>query len=188
MCDLRRHVDACSRRLPCPESKPDVWYDFIKSSPTEFAQIVMQMCFAASVGDKSVDATFLCPVTFYFCDICEYRPSFKSNKALLSHQRVIHGSRNCMRLYALANGICSACQTKFQTRLRLLAHLCKSRRPKCRELILQSCSQLPETRSKELDDQDRLLRRALGKSGHTHVIATAPTRTARGKRIGHVTQ
>ena len=56
---------------------------------------------------------------------------FMSVKALLRHQRVKHGFRNPMRLFADKSGVCGACGTNFRTKLRLLDHLSDSRRTHC---------------------------------------------------------
>ena len=72
-------------------------------------------CFACVAGDEERSAA----------------PQFKSLKALQSHQRVKHGIRSPMRFFASGSGVCPACHTNFRQRLRLLAHLCDSRRPIC---------------------------------------------------------
>ena len=167
LCELYEHVGECRLKLRSPDADPTEWYDFTKSSPTESSNLVKQMSYSASIGDAFSEEASGSPVTLHVCEVCTSRPSFKSNKGMLSHLRVVHGSRNCMRLYADANGICNSCKAMFRTRLRLLAHLCDSRRPTCHEFVLQHCSPMPKDRARELDDQDRLLRAAARKSGHT---------------------
>ena len=114
-------------------------------------------------------------------------PAFRSSKALETHKRVVHGCRSNMRYYAPGSGICSSCGTNFNSRLRLLAHLVDSRRPKCRDRILQSHSpKLSEAEVSRLDELDRKLRRDARRAGHTHVLASGPATRADGTVVGRV--
>ena len=106
------------------------------------------------------------------CVLCPVpQPAFKSSKSLESHKRVVHGCRSNMRFYAPESGICYACQTNFNSRLRLLAHQVDSRRLKCRDTILQSnFPNLPESEVQRLDICDRTYRRIAKRAGLTCLL------------------
>eukprot|EP00959_Pyramimonas_sp_CCMP1952_P423052 8861964-Pyramimonas_sp.AAC.1 len=55
----------------------------------------------------------------------------------------------------LPDSKCPACGTDFAQRLRLIAHVSDSRRPKCRDWILSRCPRLPDSEVAKLDEVDR---------------------------------
>ena len=120
------------------------------------------------------------------CSFCvSSNKQFLSLKAPQSHQRVVHNILSPMRAYADSDGTCPVCKTCFRTRLRLLAHLCDSRRPRCRDACFGSdITPLCEERVKELDELDRGARRAARRSGHTHPLAVGAATRADGTAIG----
>eukprot|EP00973_Karenia_brevis_P028821 3974320-Karenia_brevis.AAC.1 len=118
------------------------------------------MCiFTESILDSSGAhaSTITCS---HVCALCSKPcPAFATAKALASHQRVVHGVRSPMRAFADAHGECPVCKSKYGTRLRLLAHLSDSRRPRCRnDLLSGQYPTLTDERIKELDAIDRVAR------------------------------
>ena len=131
-------------------------------------------CFACVAGDEERSAA----------------PQFKSLKALQSHQRVKHGIRSPMRFFASGSGVCPACHTNFRQRLRLLAHLCDSRRPICRDKCLDLRNEIEPISFIEvsrLDLADRAARTAAAKQGHSHAIAVGEAVRSDGKAVGRTT-
>ena len=114
-------------------------------------------------------------------------PQFRTLKALQAHQRVKHGIRSPMRFYAPHSGICPACFTNFRHRLRLLSHLCDSRRPRCRDRCLDPSNGIVPLHVDEvakLDLADRSARTAAAKHGHSHMIAEGEAIRADGRVVG----
>ena len=116
----------------------------------------------------------------FSCDTCN--PSFASSKALCPHRRARHGHRLAIKDF-LHSATCPCCKLDFRQRLRLIAHVSDSRRPKCRDCILQNCTPLPEATICMLGKQDTILRREAQRSGRAHHIAVLPAKRADGKKI-----
>ena len=75
------------------------------------------------------------------------------------------------------------------TRLRLLAHLSDSRRPRCRDELLSGFHlPLSAEETAELDAKDTEAKREAARSGHSHVIAAGAARTRDGKLLGRVSE
>ena len=92
-----------------------------------------------------------------------------------------------MRAFAEADGLCPICKTCFNSRLRLLAHLSDTRRPKCRDkLLCGTATPLSQKRIAVLDELDKVTRRNAQRLGQTHPVAIGSAVRANGKRIGHV--
>ena len=93
-----------------------------------------------------------------------------------------------MRFFAPADGICQVCKSEFHTRLRRLAHLCDSRRPKCRAILLNNPQfvSLSNDEVNELDEIDKVQRREATRQGHTHPIAKYSAKTKDGRVVGRV--
>ena len=139
--------------------------------------------------DSKASAAEISQANQYMCNVCSGldRPAFATPKALASHMRTVHKIRTPMRAYADSNGVCPACATTFCSRLRLLAHLCDSRRPRCRNYILGSgLPTLSAERVAKLDSEDREARRLAKRQGHTTVLAKAAAVKADGRRTGRV--
>eukprot|EP00973_Karenia_brevis_P007924 1074663-Karenia_brevis.AAC.1 len=171
--------------LPNPEREPQAWYKFIVDEPERFRSYIRSLSYVASQCDRTLTAVSDHTLNFY-CELCPMpHPAFKSNKALMSHKRVCHGCRSEMRFYATSSGVCPACGTCFNTRLRLLAHLVDSRRDRCRNLILHgNFDRIPDVEVQRLDNLDKISRRDARRAGHTHELATCPARRADGRIIG----
>jgi len=187
--DLMRTLVAQCSRLPSAELCPNDWFLFICRSEVEWSRAVKNLFFYGSCCDRIVDTSDV-GVTQWRCGTCSTGASrlcFSSAKALASHCRSKHGVKNPMRFYADASGKCPICSTSFQTRLRCLAHLSDSRRPRCRDKILSGDLQplaLDEVRA--MDASDRTARRMAWRSGHTHPLASAPAVKANGQLTGRV--
>ena len=73
------------------------------------------------------------------------------------HMRIVHGHRNLAREYIpLGLVVCPARGTNFRERLRLIAHLSDSRRPKCASSLLDLLPKLSPEEMALADEQDRV--------------------------------
>ena len=182
---LHRSGYEVAASLP-PLGAPELWPAWIAQHSNEWIRLVDGMTFPQSVLDKVVaEGT---PSHALPCPLCvgPCVRAFETPKALAQHLRIAHAVRSPMRVFATADGICPACGVKLCTRLRLLAHLSDSRRPRCREWILQHGTPIAPEEVHALDEHDRLERRAAQRAGHTHAIATQPAMRANGQRTGRI--
>ena len=154
----------------------------------EWSGIIEACNYVDSVLDTPVAESNSPEVRPFVCLLCsDSRPAFPSHKALASHQRTSHGVRSPMRAFAEADGLCPICKTCFNSRLRLLAHLSDTRRPKCRDKLLSgTVPPLSHKRIAVLDELDKVTRRNAQRLGQTHPVAIGSAVRANGKRIGHV--
>ena len=106
-----------------------------------------------------------------------------SSKALASHMRAKHRQTITIKNF-LPNSKCPACDTDFQQRLRCIAHVSESRRPRCREYILANCHQLSQSVCVQLDEHDRVYRRQAKRAGRTHHIADVLAIKKNGSVVG----
>ena len=181
---LRDLVSFCAR-LPDPRLDSAAWIGFINGSK-HWGQSIQLLHFYASSCDKAPpqDAA-RAHIDSFRCHLCE--SCFPSARARDSHARAKHGVRCPQRRFAPGDGICPVCNTAFQSRLRLLAHLCDSRRTRCWDSIcLNSCDYpaLDDIVVAELDTLDAAMRLDAQRAGHSHAIAKKPAKTASGKTIG----
>ena len=109
---------------------------------------------------------------------------FASSRALESHQRSKHGTRNFMKCYIDGSGRCPSCKTVFKARVSVLNHVNDRRRPKCKEFILEHCQPLETSTVGELDLADNELRKAARRSGRSQHIVTAPAIAQDGRVVG----
>ena len=104
---------------------------------------------------------------------------FESQKAVLQHNRVTHGHRSDVKMWAGADCRCIVCGSTFSTRLRLIAHLTENRvrrgRPPCRA-SLQCIPPLAPDVVCALDLLDTKHRRDARHNGHTQPLTTAPAK------------
>ena len=173
---------AALRDLPPLAVAPNVWVEFIKWPLWKPA--IDTLFFVDSVLDGCSEPKQLLPA--FKCPFCVEDVFFHSNKALDMHQRTSHACRSELRLFAGANAVCQACQTKFSTRLRLLAHLGDTRRPKCSEWLQQHGTMLTESEVLRLDAIDKKARQVARKAGLTNVPSAAPAVNAKGFAVGRV--
>ena len=120
-----RSLSSLCAPLPCPEEAPGAWVAFALESPHRWARAVACLFFVDSACDVRPAAAdgMLHP---FACADCDAR--FLNARALASHTRRKHGVRVAQREYAHGSAICQVCLSSFGTRLRLLRHLCDSRR------------------------------------------------------------
>jgi transcription elongation factor Elf1 len=181
---LRRLVATCAA-LPCPREHPDAWLSFTLESAARWAQAISVFHYDDSVCDH-VALPGMVLLHEFSCPSCPAR--FESSRAMLSHSRRKHGTRILQRAFAEANATCQSCGTQFDTRVRLIRHLCDTRRTRCWDAILESPASfrtLSGDALMALDRADTVSRRDAQRAGHSHPIAVGPARTAAGRIIGH---
>ena len=190
--DLRRlwcGLEGVRAVLADPELAPGTWHEFMRAQPAVVEGWLRDYIFLESVCDDKLEGEVGDDLV---CDICAHQstkqpPKFKCARALLTHKRVVHGIRNHMRLFADRDGVCPICKGQYMTRIRLVAHLSDKRRTKCHDQIVeQSLPQLSPARVAELDEEDRVARRAAQRAGLSHVPAAGQARRADGRAVGRV--
>ena len=96
-------------------------------------------------------------------------------------------SSTATRVFSNDSTVALCLGVNFRSRLRLLAHLVRRDRPRCRQHILATdVPKLSEEAVAALDLEDRLSRRAALKAGHTHVIAVGSAVRPDGRITGKV--
>ena len=80
--------------------------------------------------------------------------------------------------------MCPACGIDYRQRLRCLAHLSDKRRGKCATWVLEHCAPLPPEQVEQLDREDKALRLAAQRDGHSHHLARLPALRPDGRPIG----
>ena len=143
--------------------------------------LVNRMHFMESSCDRLAPSLPEGRALLFSCDACQ--SSFPSSEAMCSHRRAKHGHRLIVKDF-LDSATCPCCKTDFRQRLRLIAHVSDSRRPACRDWILQNCTPLSESVISKLDKHDTVLRREAQRSGRSHHIATLPAKRTDGKIVG----
>ena len=137
--------DMCSLRdsgfpmwsMPHPDSDAEKWAELIDDE-REWARGVEQLHFTQSICDERhavQTAAGEGPFTCCACTNEEEIKGFATEKALNAHRRTKHGVRTEVRMY-VRDGKCPVCATDFKSRLRCIAHLSDTRRPKCRDRVL----------------------------------------------------
>lgn len=181
---MRGTVSACAA-LPHPGTDPRAWAEFMLE-PAPWSRAVASLHYDASVCDAAPalrgEAT-----NPFACEQCGAR--FATSRAALQHARRKHGVRVPQREFAHADAVCLVCGTQFGTRLRLLRHMCASRRSKCWDAIARNPAAFERVKPEdlvELDLADRASRRDAWRNGHSQPLASGPARTAAGKLIGNV--
>lgn len=185
--DMSHMNDLLSLHLPDPEREHAVWSEFIVQDPSRWRALVAQIFFTESFADRVVSGDAPAPVVTFPCPSCEGL-TFPSPKSLAQHCRRVHGVRTPVRLY-VSGSVCPVCRSDFRDRLRCIAHLTDSRRPRCRTSLLGGdYPALPLDRAAELDEADKVARRAAWRSGHTHALADLPATSVSGKPFGRCTR
>ena len=181
---LRALVALCSA-LPPPEGVADAWVTFISESPVRWANAVSMLYFTDSCCDRGGAAPVgggTRPFSCHECDAC-----FATARARDQHLRIRHHVRCLQWSYAGADATCPVCCTVFGSRLRLLSHLCDSRRAACWEAMRASPARyppLPQKKVAELDELDKVQRRDAQRQGLSHAPAQGPARRADGRVVG----
>eukprot|EP00973_Karenia_brevis_P040272 5562845-Karenia_brevis.AAC.1 len=139
--------------------------------PVEWRQLVEQYMVFESVSDQKSKETKhehdrALPGA-WTCEICG--PSsgyFKSEKALMSHQRVKHGRCCAAQRYIGREPVCPVCGMRFASRLRAIAHLSEKRmrgkiKKSCYSILISGVlDPIPTETLEKLDENDRLERLA----------------------------
>ena len=99
------------------------------------------------------------------------------------HARVKHNARLAIRTL-VPTAMCPACGIDYRQRLRCLAHLSDKRRGKCATWVLEHCAPLPPEQVEQLDREDKALRLAAQRDGHSHHLARLPALRPDGRPIG----
>ena len=184
--------------LPDPCTHADIWFHFIRTFPMEWSQLVKSfiyheshvadgVCVAGANFASNTCCTSVLPELV--CNMCGAdapRRIFKTNKALLAHQRTVHHFRNPIGRYVDGSGVCPACSVDFGSRHRVVAHLSETRvRAKvryrtCRDRVLEGeFEPLQEDELVQLLVEHRKQARAAYAAGRSHVVAIKPCRRAR---------
>jgi hypothetical protein len=183
---MRLTVSLCSY-LPDP-SDSSAWCRMMIDQPAQWANAVSAIHFTESMGDPPSSGLHDDPhVLPHVCGDCQ--TAFPTSRALGSHRRIAHKVLAPQRLFAPANGVCPCCGTRFLSHLRLLAHLCDARRPKCWDAIrVQPSLRLPLHVVKQLDCEDNVSRLAARRAGHSHDLAVGSAMRANGSVVGRATR
>eukprot|EP00973_Karenia_brevis_P017885 2456427-Karenia_brevis.AAC.1 len=118
---LQKGVPEKLEQLPSPVDDPQPWYNLIADYGGQWCQLVKMLHYTESACDRRTlehHSTFGLAHVFVCRECPAPHPSFYTQKALASHERVKHGRRNKYRLYIDEGGICPVCKTDLHTRLR----------------------------------------------------------------------
>ena len=126
------------RGRPKMADDPQQWQD-IMTDEVAWKTLVNRMHYTESSCDRVAPSMPAGRALLFTCDTC--KASFASSKALCSHRRTKHGHRLAIKDF-LATAVCPCCKCDYRQRLRLIAHVSESRRPNCRDWILQHCTPL----------------------------------------------
>ena len=145
--------------------------------------IVSECAFTTSVLDKQVPVIAPTVVLAFACPQCS--ACFASDKALSQHARKLHGLKSTIQSVVGPGSVCRSCQTDFQQRFRLVAHLSDRRpgRDKCRRHYLAAESETTPEAAEILHQTDLAAQRA---ATGTHAVAIASATNGAGKRTGRV--
>ena len=124
--------------LPNPQLQPATWDEFVRSTAWDRAVAELHSSSSAldKVAPRTVD-TARSVADGFSCNTDDVRLSLETNKALMSHQRAMHGMKTRARFYAESDGVCQWCKTRFVTRLRAVRHL-TDRRSTCLPKLVAS--------------------------------------------------
>ena len=189
--DLVHLRSVCNLPIPPPTESlfaSRAWSDLIVNQPHEWHRMVSEITFYHSVADKGKAlpqriGDIHCDTSLSFvCTLCSNK--FPTNMQLGGHLRMVHGIRSNLRLF-VPDSSCPVCLTFFSSRLSCLRHLSDSRRPKCRDLLLNgSFPQISAEECLRLDNIDRILKTQAKRQGHSHVLSTRPAVTSSGRLRG----
>jgi len=200
-------ISVCVIHPDCKGSQYS-WIHAMRHEPAEWSHCVREIFYTASVLDSKQLASqghvpelfagegeahnptqvMTEPLPQWVCKLCDPACLFVSEKSLQSHMRSKHKLTSIIPQYINKSGICPACGTFFQTRIRVIAHLSDRRRPRCRDRVLAGeFPALPFAEFAALQDEDRTTRRKALHAGHTHPLACGQAVNAEGVRTGHVT-
>jgi hypothetical protein len=194
MIALQRFLNGKIDELGCPVANAPLWHAFILKYPSAWRDLV------GSYATTSTDAdacTVRRPVPGpcvaggirpWACPHCP-GVSFFTEKAMRSHVRAKHGSRNDLRRFIGPSASCPVCCVQFANRPKALAHLQDGRRrggsaTTCKEVVERGVfSPLPDELVRQLDLADRELRRSSMKLGWTQPRSLFRTRRAAARAV-----
>ena len=111
-------------------------------------------------------------------------PALASAQALAQHRRMSHGVRNDIRSSADRDGVCGACGSVFENRLRLLKHIMHSKRISCCAWLRLHGKKLSSAHVATLDAEDRLSTVAAYRLGASIAPAIVGARDRHGRALG----
>ena len=175
--DLRAMANQLSHKLcvlgdPCDNA--DEWSQLMIRYPREWKALVKSL---RDVPANSKSCRVTCDDAVFSCNLCQaagHSAVFYSRKALLAHERIVHGSRSIFRHFVTEDCRCPVCKASFSTKLRVLAHLCEKRKRgrraySCRDAILNG-GVLPVSNEmvSKIDHEDNVARKAARSVGKVH--------------------
>ena len=169
--------------MPCPIVDLKSWFDLAEHHPREWGLLVNNYFEYCDDVVKARECGAVLPA-IYSCDLCDYRAS--SLRQVSMHRWTKHKAPCNVRMHVADVSCCPICDVEFWSRPRLIKHLLetrvrsKNRSSSCRELLIKSCPPLVD---KELlctlEARDREELRKARKDGHSHIIASKPSRANR---------
>ena len=183
---LRSTVALCSSMPDATCAAP--WCRLIIAEPGKRAAALNCTHFSDSVADAPSAAPDADPIALpHVCPECEKR--FPTSRALGSHRRIQHRVLAPQRYFAPASGVCPCCATQFRSRLRLLAHLCDTRRTRCWDAVRGNDNlRIAEAVVAKLDALDNNSRLAARKAGHSHDLAVGTAQRSDGRVVGRASR
>ena len=158
----------------------------------ELANCVSQISYQDSVLDEGVsniNSTSCDLMSQHVCKMCIPNCAFPTEKALNSHARSKHDVVSLIPKYIDGSGLCPACKSVFCSRIRVIAHLSDTRRPRCRDRVL--AGEFPAIADDvfvQLQSSDRETRKSALHEGHTHPIAVGSAQRADGNKVGRLSR
>lgn len=161
MCWLHESRSVCEDfNLPLPDNPQNhfVWYQFVKNNGETFRKYIQQSE-STDMIPLALEKPKVRDVSMVECPCCQIQiMAYKLN----GHLAKVHKHRNPVKPY-VAGSVCVFCMTDYQTRAKLVNHLCYHA-PKCREQYLNCMPLLSQAvfeKEEELTAQNaRALRRA----------------------------
>ena len=183
--ELGDPVDNSHAWLLLIESFPAYWKQMV-GAYTETTSAMDKYCVGKGCAKISTSHSFTCAD----CVLAGTSIAFPSSKALLAHQRKVHGKRNPLRCFLDGNHICPVCSCKFSSRTRALAHLTEKRnrgkhlRKTCGELLLEGrYMPLSDEVVSALDNLDKTTRAKARMHGNTQPLASFHAQRTLGRAI-----
>ena len=172
--------------MPDPAEHAGTWLTLMCDFPRQWKEIIKKYISHNSVldSDKVLVTDFH---GSYSCRICAENGtpcrSFKSEKELLQHKRIMHSIRSPIPYYVDDSGICPACGVNLFSRPKVIVHACEKRSRgktsalRCFDVFMSGA--LPTIdigMYHKLQERDKHVRRAALKKGSTHVHTMCPAK------------
>eukprot|EP00973_Karenia_brevis_P006048 822141-Karenia_brevis.AAC.1 len=188
---LRSFLPRILGGLPPPEVTAEPYWELLRDFPNEWREIVDQYFtpYDDAAEPIAAESNVHSHANQHVCDICN-SVAFRTQKALLQHKRMKHKcmSRICDLVPDIS--VCPVCGTDFIERPRLISHLSdarvrsRKRGTSCHDVFLKSMPpplsavEKARLRAKSAADLKKARR-----SGHTHVMASCPSRTDKKRSL-----